>query len=142
MVRNNNIELYNVNHRVSQLSISSNSSGFPYSELDKPDDALPTMQINRFAYDIPHFNESFEPISVNKTPVERLKMLRPDMSKKAWIRRLKTIFPILVWLPKYDIRNNLIADIVVGITIAAFQIPQCIIFLISFTNNYKLINLL
>ena len=137
MVRNNNIELYNVNHRVSQLSISSNSSGSPYSELDKPDDALPTMQINRFAYDIPHFNESFEPISVHKTPVERLKMLRPDMSKKAWIRRLKTIFPILVWLPKYDIRNNLIADIVVGITIAAFQIPQCIIFLISFTNNYK-----
>lgn len=37
---------------------------------------------------------------------------------------LQSIFPILHWLPRYDVRDNLLADFVTGITILALHIPQ------------------
>ncbi|XP_039254879.2 prestin-like isoform X3 [Styela clava] len=43
-------------------------------------------------------------------------------------RRLKTflrsIFPILIWLPKYDVKNNLLGDIAAGLTVGVVHIPQ------------------
>jgi hypothetical protein len=86
----------------------------------------PSMSINRIAYNVEVFNESYLPIETHKTTTERFKKFKPDFSKKAWIRRIKTLFPILVWLPNYDVKNNLLADIIVGITIASFQVPQSI----------------
>ena len=39
-------------------------------------------------------------------------------------RLLTTIFPILNWLTKYNVRENLLNDVVSGITILALHIPQ------------------
>lgn len=47
---------------------------------------------------------------------------------KRYLRTCKTrtpyYIPILSWFPKYDIKENLMADLLVGITIAAVVIPQ------------------
>lgn len=37
---------------------------------------------------------------------------------------MKSYFPILEWLPKYDFRNYLLSDVICGLTVAVFQIPQ------------------
>jgi hypothetical protein len=124
MVRNNNIEMIDRNHSISQLSVASNNSPSPaYPGLNESH-SMPTLRINRVTYNVPQFNDSFDPILRPKTTIEKLKTCKPDMSKKAWIRRFTTIFPILSWLPRYDIRNNLLPDVVVGVTICVFQIPQ------------------
>ncbi len=124
MVRNNNIEMINRKNSISQLSVASNSSASPpYPGLHESH-SMPTLRINRIAYNIPQFNDSFDPVLRPKSTIERLKTCKPDMSKKALIHCLTTIFPILSWLPKYDIKNNLLSDVVVGVTICVFQIPQ------------------
>jgi hypothetical protein len=124
MVRNNNIEMINRKNSISQLSVASNnSSSPPYPGLHESH-SMPTLRINRVAYNVLQFNDSFDSTLRSKTTVEKLKTCKPDMSKKAWIRRFTTIFPILSWLPKYDIKNNLLSDVVVGVTICVFQIPQ------------------
>ncbi len=124
MVQNNNIEIINRNHSISQLSIASNNSSSPPYPGPHESHSMPTLRINRVAYNVPQFNDSFDPILRPKTAIEKLKTCKPDMSKKAWIRRFTSIFPILSWLPKYDIRNNLFPDVVVGVTICVLHIPQ------------------
>lgn len=37
---------------------------------------------------------------------------------------VKETIPVLEWLPKYSIRNNLMGDIIAGITVAVMHIPQ------------------
>jgi hypothetical protein len=82
----------------------------------------PSLNINRNAYNVTQFNESFNPIPT--TSEEKYEKFKPDLSRKAWIRRFKSLFPITVWLPEYNIKQNLFADILVGIIIAFFQVPQ------------------
>jgi hypothetical protein len=82
----------------------------------------PSLNINRYAYNVTLFNESFNPIPTASE--EKYKKFKPDLSRRAWIRRFKSLFPITVWLPEYNIKQNLFADILVGIIIAFFQVPQ------------------
>ena len=84
----------------------------------------PSLSINRRVFNVREFNENYIPNETHKTTKEKFKRLKPDFSKKAWISRVKRFLPISVWLPAYDIKQNLIADIIVGITIASFQVPQ------------------
>jgi len=47
--------------------------------------------------------------------------------KKKSIFRKKTLFmrfPVLQWLPKYSIKEDLVADLIAGLTIAITVIPQ------------------
>jgi len=47
--------------------------------------------------------------------------------KKKRIFRKKTLFmrfPVLQWLPKYSIKEDLLADFIAGLTIAIMVIPQ------------------
>lgn len=39
-------------------------------------------------------------------------------------RTLKSMFPILEWLPKYSLKSNLLSDIIAGLTISILHIPQ------------------
>ncbi|CAG2115944.1 unnamed protein product [Medioppia subpectinata] len=84
----------------------------------------PSLSITRPIFNVEEFNNSFIPNEKQKTTKEKMKRLAPDFSRKAWIHRLKKFFPISVWLPNYNYKHNLIADIIVGITIASFQVPQ------------------
>jgi solute carrier family 26, other len=40
------------------------------------------------------------------------------------IRFLFSICPVLKWLPRYSIKNNLINDVVTGFTVAVLHVPQ------------------
>ena len=89
-----------------------------------PPSPSPSLNIIRPVYNVREFNENYIPNEDQKTTKEKFRKFKPDFSRKAWISRLKRFFPIIEWLPSYDIKQNLIADIIVGITIASFQVPQ------------------
>lgn len=92
------------------------------AETIGPAPPSPSMNIHRDAYNVTQFNQTYNPIPT--TSAEKRKKFKPDLSKRAWIRRFRSLFPITIWLPEYDIKQNLFADIMVGITIAIFQVPQ------------------
>jgi hypothetical protein len=123
MDRNNNND---GNDNAQQLSLNS-SRVFEVSTLETPVSVgqrttSPSLNIRRFAYNVTQFNEDFNPIPTTKE--EKYEKFKPDLSKRAWIRRFRSLFPITNWLPEYNIRQNLFADILVGITIAIFQVPE------------------
>lgn len=41
-----------------------------------------------------------------------------------WVSTFLSFFPFLTWIREYDIANDLAADIICGITVAIFQVPQ------------------
>ncbi|XP_054159246.1 prestin-like [Oppia nitens] len=84
----------------------------------------PSFSITRPVYNVSEFNRNYIPNETKKTTREKVSRFVPDVSHTAWIKRIKTFIPITRWLPAYNIRECLIADIVVGITIASFQVPQ------------------
>ncbi len=43
---------------------------------------------------------------------------------KTFKRRFPYYMPILLWLPRYDIRKDLIYDVFAGIAVAAMVVPQ------------------
>ncbi|CAG2168705.1 unnamed protein product, partial [Oppiella nova] len=92
--------------------------------LDSTGSAPPTpsLNVNRLAYNVSQFNEDFIPIPT--TTEEKIRKFKPDVSRNAWIRRLKGLLPISLWLPEYKYKENLLTDIIVGITVAIFQVPQ------------------
>ena len=86
------------------------------------------FNIKRSAFSLTEFNDISDPIETKKSTYEKLKKFKPDLTRKAWIQRVKLSFPIIDWLPKYDFQKCIVADILVGITIAIFQVPQSMCF--------------
>lgn len=50
--------------------------------------------------------------------------LKESCHKFSFISFLFNLIPILKWVPKYSIKNNLVGDITAGITVAVMHIPQ------------------
>nr|XP_002124747.1 solute carrier family 26 member 6-like isoform X1 [Ciona intestinalis]XP_018670487.1 solute carrier family 26 member 6-like isoform X1 [Ciona intestinalis]XP_026693375.1 solute carrier family 26 member 6-like isoform X1 [Ciona intestinalis]XP_026693376.1 solute carrier family 26 member 6-like isoform X1 [Ciona intestinalis]XP_026693377.1 solute carrier family 26 member 6-like isoform X1 [Ciona intestinalis] len=63
-----------------------------------------------------------EGISVNLIKQEIGKLRIPKRREVG--RFIFNIFPILSWLPQYNIKESLIADVISGITVGVMQIPQ------------------
>ena len=82
------------------------------------------FNVKRSALNLTEFNEICDPIVNKKSACEKLKKFKPDLTRKAWIQRVKRLFPIIDWLPKYDLQKCIVADVLVGITVATFQVPQ------------------
>jgi hypothetical protein len=79
-----------------------------------------------------------QPIEVDSSVInESTPLTDPYLShiqqKKPWwldLRKIKShipyYIPILGWLPKYSIKENLWGDTVAGIAVSALLIPQCL----------------
>lgn len=52
------------------------------------------------------------------------KKIKPTSCAGSLGRLVVTLFPILSWLPKYSIKEDLISDIIAGVTIFALNVPQ------------------
>ncbi|RWS31688.1 solute carrier family 26 member 6-like protein [Leptotrombidium deliense] len=86
------------------------------------------LTVTRLAYNLPKFNEQFvvqrqqkrSPSDVGNKARLIVKSCCTLSSTKA---RLVTLFPILNWLINYQ-KSDFIADVIAGITIVIFQVPQ------------------
>ncbi|XP_060628872.2 solute carrier family 26 member 9 [Anolis sagrei] len=86
-------------------------------------DARPRYVINRPAYSSKDFDEEFERKNRSYPLGEKIKHLfRCSPSRFKLI--LYSLFPILVWLPKYKIKDYIIPDVLGGISAGTIQVPQ------------------
>ncbi|RWS27910.1 solute carrier family 26 member 6-like isoform X2 [Leptotrombidium deliense] len=85
-----------------------------------------TVQISRVAYNLTAFEKAFDVIQPehNSFCEKFVKRVKPSCDVQHWKRRICTILPIVDWLPKYNVKENLLSDIITGITVAVFQVPQ------------------
>ncbi|KAI4898669.1 hypothetical protein NFI96_018000 [Prochilodus magdalenae] len=83
----------------------------------------PCYAVNRPAYSQPEFDEEFER--------KRRRFPLGDKVKKVFScssERLKGVLlrhlPVLSWLPKYNFRQNLLTDVISGVSAGTIQVPQ------------------
>ncbi|NWH61478.1 S26A9 protein, partial [Geococcyx californianus] len=85
--------------------------------------ARPRYVIERPAYSVSLFDEEFEKKSRSYPIGEKLKNLfRCSASRFKLI--LFSLFPILVWLPKYKIKEYIVPDVLGGLSAGTIQVPQ------------------
>ncbi|NWR76766.1 S26A9 protein, partial [Centropus unirufus] len=85
--------------------------------------ARPRYVIERPAYSVSLFDEEFEKKSRSYPIGEKLKNLfRCSTSRIKLI--LFSLFPILVWLPKYKIKEYILPDVLGGLSAGTIQVPQ------------------
>ncbi|NWH78790.1 S26A9 protein, partial [Piaya cayana] len=85
--------------------------------------ARPRYVIERPAYSVSLFDEEFEKKSRSYPVGEKLKnFFRCSASRFKLI--LFSLFPILVWLPKYKIKDYVLPDVLGGLSAGTIQVPQ------------------
>uniref|UniRef100_A0A8C0FKW1 STAS domain-containing protein n=1 Tax=Bubo bubo TaxID=30461 RepID=A0A8C0FKW1_BUBBB len=85
--------------------------------------ARPRYVIERPAYSVSLFDEEFEKKSRSYPIGEKLKNLfRCSASRFKLI--LFSLFPILVWFPKYKIKDYILPDVLGGLSAGTIQVPQ------------------
>lgn len=90
----------------------------------KGDDKL--IDIKRDALNWEQFSDKY---SRNPSKDEPLYRQIAFLAEKRWnrfsvISLITSLFPIIEWLPKYPIKDNLLADIMAGVTISVLHVPQ------------------
>ncbi|NXD73223.1 S26A9 protein, partial [Eolophus roseicapillus] len=85
--------------------------------------ARPRYVIERPAYSLSLFDEEFEKKSRTYPVGDKLRNLfRCSASRFKLI--LFSLFPILVWLPKYKIKEYILPDVLGGVSAGTIQVPQ------------------
>uniref|UniRef100_A0A8D2KQP5 Solute carrier family 26 member 9 n=1 Tax=Varanus komodoensis TaxID=61221 RepID=A0A8D2KQP5_VARKO len=86
-------------------------------------EARPRYVINRPAYSSKYFDEEFERKSRSYPLGEKIKNLfRCSPTRLKLI--LYSLFPVLVWLPKYKIKDYILPDVLGGVSAGTIQVPQ------------------
>ncbi|NXT45791.1 S26A9 protein, partial [Pluvianellus socialis] len=83
----------------------------------------PRYVIERPAYSVSLFDEEFEKKSRSYPIGEKLKNLF-RCSASRFKLTLFGLFPILVWLPKYKIKDYILPDVLGGLSAGTIQVPQ------------------
>lgn len=98
------------------------------SKSDKYDLRLPgaTTHHHRPVFTQPHFESEFAGIPKGKVPIcDRMtSTLRKKLHIKQVQRRLLGLFPIIHWVRHYKLKEWLLSDIIAGISVAIFHVPQ------------------
>ncbi|KAM9855893.1 solute carrier family 26 member 9-like [Aulostomus maculatus] len=83
----------------------------------------PQYVIDRPAYNLPDFNREFDKKSRQFPVGEKVKKLF-----RCSAPRLKGLLfrhlPVLSWLPKYKVKENLLCDVISGVSAGTIQVPQ------------------
>ncbi|KAI1296895.1 Prestin [Halotydeus destructor] len=91
------------------------------------------LSFSRMAYNLPAFNTEFDMIKVQKrrriepcgAGTQALEKVKDNCcSSQSLARKARSLFPIVDWSWNYNLRENLIADLIAGITIVVFHVPQ------------------
>lgn len=81
---------------------------------------LNVLKVERPYYEQEQFNNDLKyckPEYKSSTLCNKLSNIRPG-------KLLLQMFPIFSWLPSYNVKNDLVGDIVSGCTVAVMHIPQ------------------
>ncbi|XP_064029622.1 solute carrier family 26 member 9 [Pogoniulus pusillus] len=85
--------------------------------------ARPRYAVERPAYSVSLFDEEFEKKSRTYPLGEKLKNHLRCSASRAKLT-LFSLFPILVWLPKYKIKDYILPDVLGGLSAGTIQVPQ------------------
>ncbi|NWU47885.1 S26A9 protein, partial [Dromas ardeola] len=85
--------------------------------------ARPRYVVERPAYSVSLFDEEFEKKSRSYPLGEKLKNLFRCSSSRCKLT-LFSLFPILVWLPKYKVKDYILPDVLGGLSAGTIQVPQ------------------
>ena len=81
------------------------------------------IQINRDPINLSTLEQIHNPVKQPYRSSRRI-IYRLLPIKISFLNTIFAVFPILKWLPAYDFKEDLLSDIIAGVTVLAMQIPQ------------------
>ncbi|XP_076362432.1 prestin-like isoform X3 [Tachypleus tridentatus] len=99
----------------------------PYNSRSSNSQGIsPEFYVKRKVYDQATFDNEFENHNgLKKSHLECIwKKITPKCSTQIVKKGFKLSFPVIDWLGHYNFREDFLADLIAGITVAVFQIPQ------------------
>ncbi|XP_037917492.1 solute carrier family 26 member 6-like isoform X1 [Hermetia illucens] len=121
MKRNNNDNLDVEQRRRLRMTGSDTPNNEMESTLPNGRSSPQVLQVMRPYYEQEQLNNE---LLYSKPKSNGYQEFLPKPSNFSIWHLIKSIFPILDWLPKYSWKNDLVADIVTGCTVAVMHIPQ------------------
>lgn len=84
------------------------------------------FKVDRSVYNELQFSRNFKKPTEEDGIKKKIVGYFPDVkcSRSTLIRFIFSILPVLNWLPKYDVKQDLIRDVAGGLTVGIMQIPQ------------------
>jgi hypothetical protein len=61
------------------------------------------------------------------------KCYRPCTNRRLFLQSLLSFVPIIEWIQRYSIKDDLISDIIGGLTVSIMSIPQGVVFCLTMT---------
>ena len=97
------------------------------NDSTSPSGVRKRININRPAYSEEEFQQTYQ--ETTKEPPSVPKLLRKKLSSCTCTKKdLKNIitgfFPVLKWLPEYDVKSQLVGDVMSGFTVGILRLPQ------------------
>lgn len=83
--------------------------------------ATGVLKVERPFYQQQEFNSVLD---YNHTKDDNKSLCSNPFRKIKPLKLLRSILPILSWLPQYDLKKDLISDIISGSTVSVMHIPQ------------------
>ncbi|XP_076362446.1 prestin-like isoform X12 [Tachypleus tridentatus] len=109
------------------VGVKLNSNMDPYNSRSSNSQGIsPEFYVKRKVYDQATFDNEFENHNgLKKSHLECIwKKITPKCSTQIVKKGFKLSFPVIDWLGHYNFREDFLADLIAGITVAVFQIPQ------------------
>lgn len=112
--------IYNISTEKCVFSQKISLAEMPIQIMDPNSNENPVLKVERPFYDKQQFNNALyydntkEKQAVCSNPMENVKANKIFLS----------VFPILAWLSRYNIKTDLIADLIAGFTVGVMHIPQ------------------
>lgn len=94
---------------------------------NQPEVLRKRIDVSRPVYSEKEFQQVYQKTAKEhvsmKDQVKR-KLSRCSCSKRDVRKMMQGFFPILRWLPQYDVKKDLVGDIMAGLTVGVMRLPQ------------------
>lgn len=115
-----------------------NNGSVPFDTLNNEEEILPKVKVSRKVLNQPHFEDHFESGDrYSKTLKERVQEVKEKctLSTSCMKSFLLKIFPFIGIMSNYKPKEDLLGDVVSGLTVGIMHIPQGKQLFIIFNSN-------
>ena len=121
-----------------------NNRQFDYNEESDVFSTVSEFRIDRSVYNELQFSKSFKKPTKEDSIKAKVQGFFANLkcSRSTLLGFILSVLPVLKWLPKYNVKKDLVRDLAGGLTVGIMQIPQGLKMLLMLINCVHFLSML